>query len=98
MRSEHVFAAAKKISNRFLLCRVTSVSARRLQMGSKQPSETISKSLGLIAASALSEERVIASGILQGEPAHVFLPPVSIPTPSRHQQVFEPLAETVSAE
>jgi hypothetical protein len=51
MRSEYVFAAAKKINNRFLLCRVTSVSARHLQVGSTQPSETINKSLTLIAAS-----------------------------------------------
>lgn len=50
MRSEYVFAAAKKIDNRFMLCRVTSVSARRLQVNSKQPSETINKSLCLIAA------------------------------------------------
>ena len=49
MRSEYVFAAAKKIDNRFMLCRVTSVSARRLQVNSKQPSETINKSLRLIA-------------------------------------------------
>jgi len=49
MRSEYVFAAMKEISNRFLLCRVASVSARRLYQGSKQPSETINKSLKLIA-------------------------------------------------
>jgi DNA-directed RNA polymerase subunit K/omega len=97
MRSEHVFAAAKKISNRFLLCRVTSVSARRLQMGSKQPSETISKSLGLIAASALSEERLIATDILQGQPATVFSSTVSTPAPSRHEHAIDPQFETVSA-
>lgn len=50
MRSEYVFAAAKEISNRFMLCRVTSVSARRLHIDSTQPSETINKSLKLIAA------------------------------------------------
>jgi DNA-directed RNA polymerase subunit K/omega len=55
MRSEYVFAAAKEISNRFLLCRVTSVSARRLQIGSKQPSETINQSLCLIAAAQFPE-------------------------------------------
>lgn len=54
MRSQYVFAAAKEISNRFLLCRVTSASARRLQIGSKQPAETINQSLGLIAAAALN--------------------------------------------
>lgn len=50
MRSEYVFAAVKGISNRFLLCRVASASARRLHQGAKQPSETINKSLKLIAA------------------------------------------------
>jgi hypothetical protein len=50
MRSEYVFAAAKEISNRFMLCRVTSVSARRLHIDSTQSSETINKSLKLIAA------------------------------------------------
>ncbi len=49
MRSEYVFAAAKEISNRFMLCRVTSVSARRFHIASTQPSETINKSLKLIA-------------------------------------------------
>lgn len=56
MRSEYVFAAAREISNRFMLCRVTSVSARRLQVGSKQPAETINQSLRLIAASELSDQ------------------------------------------
>lgn len=49
MRSEYVFAAVKEISNRFLLCRVAAASARRLHQDSKQPSETINKSLKLIA-------------------------------------------------
>lgn len=49
MRSQYVFAAAREISNRFLLCRVTSVSARRFHIASTQPSETINKSLKLIA-------------------------------------------------
>ena len=50
MRSEYVFAAAKEISNRFLLCKVTSASARRLHLDSTQPSETINRSLKMIAA------------------------------------------------
>jgi hypothetical protein len=50
MRSEYVFAAAREIGNRFMLCRVTAVSARRLHIDSTQPSETINKSLKLIAA------------------------------------------------
>lgn len=57
MRSEYVFAAAREISNRFLLCRVASVSARRLQVGAKQPSETINQSLRLIAATELTQWR-----------------------------------------
>jgi DNA-directed RNA polymerase subunit K/omega len=55
MRSEYVFAAAKEISNRFLLCRMASVSARRMQIGSKQSSDTINRSLLLIAAAELSQ-------------------------------------------
>jgi DNA-directed RNA polymerase subunit K/omega len=55
MRSEYVFAAAKEISNRFLLCRIASVSARRLQVGSKHTSETINQSLQLIATAELTE-------------------------------------------
>lgn len=53
MRSEYVFAAAREIANRFLLCRVTSASARRLHLDSTQPSETINRSLKLIAAAEL---------------------------------------------
>ena len=55
MRSEYVFAAVKEITNRFWLCRVASVSARGLQVGAKQASETINKSLLLIAAAGLIE-------------------------------------------
>lgn len=69
MRSEYVFAAAKEISNRFLLCRVTSVSARRLHIASTQPSETINQSLKLIATGdgvglveALPAEQAAAAG------------------------------------
>lgn len=67
MRSEYVFAASKEINNRFLLCRITAGSARRLQIGSKQPSETINTSLQLIATSALSGERDNVSAPLPGE-------------------------------
>ena len=56
MRSEYVFAAVKQIGNRFLLCRMTSVSARRLQVGSKQPSETINQSLLLLATAEIRED------------------------------------------
>jgi len=56
MRSEYVFAAAKEIGNRFLLCRVTSVSARRLNLDSTRSSDTINQSLKLIAAAELTED------------------------------------------
>jgi hypothetical protein len=56
MRSEYVFAAAKEIGNRFLLCRVTSVSARRLHVDSTRSSETINQSLQLIAAAEVTED------------------------------------------
>lgn len=67
MRSEYVFAAAKEVSNRFLLCRVTSVSARRLHIASTQPSETINRSLKLIATG-------------EGEPLEQPLPAADIAT------------------
>ena len=63
MRSEYVFAAAKEINNRFLLCRVTSVSARRLQVNSRPAAETINKSLRLIAAATLAP----SGGVVNGE-------------------------------
>jgi hypothetical protein len=50
MRSEYVFAAVKEIENRFLLCRVASISTRRLHIDSTRSSDTINKSLNLIAA------------------------------------------------
>lgn len=72
MRSEYVFAATREISNRFMLCRVTSVSARRLHIESTQPSETINKSLKLIAAGDGAgvtkdspEQAVIGEGVLK---------------------------------
>lgn len=70
MRSEYVFAAAKEVSNRFLLCRVTSVSARRLHIASTQPSETINKSLKLIATGegqSLTQTLPMADAALVGE-------------------------------
>ena len=59
MRSEYVFAAMKEIGNRFLLCRVASASARRLHQGATQPSETINKSLKLIAAGEPEEHDAV---------------------------------------
>ena len=59
MRSEYVFAAVKEINNRFLLCRMASASARRLHQGATQPSETINKSLKLIAAAEPEEHQTV---------------------------------------
>ena len=59
MRSEYVFAAVREIGNRFLLCRVASTSARRLYQGATQPSETINKSLKLIAAGEPEEQEAV---------------------------------------
>ena len=67
MRSEYVFAAARKISCRFLLCRVASVSARRLQTGSTHASASINESLRLIALTALAEDKGIISGDLRSD-------------------------------
>lgn len=79
MRSEYVFAASKEISNRFMLCRVTSVSARRLQVGSRQATETINKSLNLIAAAELSEDKLIRDGATPAEIAAVVETPAATP-------------------
>jgi len=54
MRSEYVFAAMKEVHNRSLLCRITSASARSLHIDSRQPSETINKSLKLIAVGEMN--------------------------------------------
>jgi hypothetical protein len=66
MRSEYVFAASRKIGCRFLLCRVASVSARRLQVGSNHASASINESLRLISVAALAEEKGVISGELRG--------------------------------
>jgi len=63
MRSEYVFAAVKEISNRFLLCRMTSASARRLHQGSTQPSETINKSLKLIATAEPGQQENVSPSV-----------------------------------
>ena len=52
MRSQDVFAAAKQVSNRFLLCRVASVSSHRLHIAPKHFSESINRALHEIARSA----------------------------------------------
>ncbi|HET6840861.1 MAG TPA: hypothetical protein VFK06_04130 [Candidatus Angelobacter sp.] len=75
MRSEYVFAATKEINNRFLLCRMTSVSARRLQIGSRQPSETINQSLRLIATAELTEQNCRDTSLENCE-AEVFVPAI----------------------
>ncbi|PYP82408.1 MAG: hypothetical protein DMG65_26375 [Candidatus Angelobacter sp. Gp1-AA117] len=49
MRSQDVFNANRNIDNRFMLCQVVAVSARRLQIGSRHYSEIISHSLKLVA-------------------------------------------------
>jgi hypothetical protein len=56
MRSGDVFAAAKNIGNRFLLCRVASVSARHLQEGPKQFTESINKAFKLIASMSAPQD------------------------------------------
>ena len=59
MRSEYVFAAVKEIGNRFVLCRMASASARRLHQDGTQPSETINKSLKIIAAGETEEHETV---------------------------------------
>lgn len=51
MRSQDVFNAAKQVTNRFLLCRVTSVSSHRFHIAPKHFSESINRALHEIARS-----------------------------------------------
>ena len=67
MRSEYVFAATREVTNRFLLCRMTSISARRLQAGSRHMSETINQSLKLIADAELTEPNNNEAGVHERE-------------------------------
>jgi hypothetical protein len=71
MRSEYVFAAVKEIENRFMLCRVASVSTRRLHIDSTRSSETINKSLNLIAAGNPTTRTALpdAQAVAVAEPA-----------------------------
>ena len=50
MRSQYVFGAVKEIGNRYMLCRVASISTRRLHIDKTRAPETINKCLNLIAA------------------------------------------------
>ena len=75
MRSDDVFAAAKKIGNRFLLCRVASVSAHRLQVGPRPFTESINKSLKLIATMVPPVENGGKPGELRMSDDHPFLTP-----------------------
>jgi hypothetical protein len=68
MRSEYVFAASKKIGNRFMLCRMTSISARRLHKGSTHASETINMSLKLIGANEDSSSIAVVASVAPVDP------------------------------
>jgi hypothetical protein len=61
MRSQDVFAAAKQVSNRFLLCRVTSVSSHRLHIAPTHFSESINRALQEIARPAEHAEESTAN-------------------------------------
>jgi len=97
MRSECVFAAAKKISCRFLLCRVASVSARRLQTGSTHASATINESLRLIAVAALAEDKGIVRGDLRGNSGGRLPGETRTPTRTGIERMIEPQLEPVPA-
>ncbi len=97
MRSEDVFAAAKKINNRFLLCRVTSVSAHRIQGGPRQFTESINKSLKLIAAMSSPLEKGGATGESRINVDHLFLSSLRNinSKPVGQEPTFEPFLETL---
>ena len=79
-RSSKVFAAGSTIDNRFLLCRVTAVYARRLQKTRIQFAESINQSLRLI------------SDLPHGHMDVANLPPV----PAEEVPVLEPVAAAIS--
>jgi hypothetical protein len=97
MRSEDVFAAAKKINNRFLLCRVTSLSAHRIQGGPRQFTESINKSLKLIAGMSPPLAKGNATGESRINVDHLFLSSLRNinSKPVGQEQTFEPFLETV---
>jgi hypothetical protein len=97
MRSDDVFAAAKKISNRFLLCRVASVSAHRLQARPSPFTESINQSLKLIAAMVPPAENGRVAGELGIRDDLLFLAPLLDvkSEPLGEYQTFEPLLVTV---
>lgn len=78
MRSEHVFGAAQKIGNRFLLCRITSVAARRLQKGQKPFTESINESLKLVASMSAPEDNAGATEELRISPEQTVVGPEPI--------------------
>jgi hypothetical protein len=87
MRSDDVFAATKNIGNRFLLCRIASVSARHLHQGSKQFTESINKSFKLIGSMSTPQDTNGAVGEL----------PITIGSPcvgSAKDALRPPLAQT----
>ncbi|MGC2744179.1 MAG: hypothetical protein WA672_13390 [Candidatus Angelobacter sp.] len=79
-RSSKVFAAGITIDNRFLLCRVAAVYARRLQKTRIQFAESINQSLRLI------------SDLPQGHMDTANLPPV----PAEELPMLEPVAAAIS--
>ena len=97
MRSQYVFAAVKKINCRFLLCRVTSVSARRLQKNSNHPSESINESLRLIAVAALAEDKGIVSGELRSDSGGRLPSEARTPKRAGIERMLEPQLETAPA-
>jgi hypothetical protein len=49
MRSDLVYSASKRLNNRFLLCRMASLAARRMHSYKRHYSESINKGLTHIA-------------------------------------------------
>jgi hypothetical protein len=90
MRSQYVFDATKKINCRFLLCRVASISARRLQKNSNHPSESINESLRLIAAAAVAEDKRIVGDELPSASNGGLPPEVRPPKATGLERIVEP--------
>jgi hypothetical protein len=62
MRSQLVFAASDRVKNRFLLCRIVSVSARRLHKGSISIQESLNGIFELLDPSNSTTGDIVMAG------------------------------------
>lgn len=69
MRSEMVFAAKRKLSNRYMLCRVVATATRRLHKPATRIEDTTDAILRHIASSPDGDMELAGTSLLQPEEA-----------------------------